>query len=365
MIAVRAHHGSTDAHLDTIPVPEPGTDDVLVKVAAAGITPGMLRVLEAGYFRHLPTTLGPEGAGTVVGVGRNVQQLNEGDRVRIHPNLNCRRCVYCGTDREMMCPELAIMGHGAFGRGRLPLYARYHDGALAEYIRAPWWLVERLPQSTSLEVGAKINHFATAARAIKCADLRPGATAVVTAATGSIGAATVKLAKNFGLARLILVGRDHERLQAVSSLAGEVAVDVVATHGLPGDWIENHGLTGVLGELLPSGADAVIDYTPSGPTAQQCTAALATGGTLVHLGSNSTPLGIPLHEIMIHCWRIVGMRGATRADGEDILELLRTGALVGDALITHRYKLAETRRAVQAIRARDSADPMWMVVAIP
>jgi len=110
MLAVRAHRGSLDAHLDEIPVPEPGPDDVLVKVAAAGVSAGMLRVLETGYFRYLPTTLGPDGAGTVTAVGSHVKQVKVGDRVRIHPNVNCRRCVYCRTDRDMMCPELAVMG---------------------------------------------------------------------------------------------------------------------------------------------------------------------------------------------------------------------------------------------------------------
>ena len=365
MLAVRAHRGSLDAHLDTIPIPEPGPDDVLVKVAAAGVSPGMLRVLEMGHFRYLPTTLGPDGAGTVTEVGSRVEHIHVGDRVRIHPNLNCRRCVYCRTDRDMMCPELAIMGHGAFGHGPLPLYARYHDGALAEYVRAPYWLVDRLPDQVSFEVGAKLNHFATAARAVKCADLRPGATIVITAATGSIGAATVRLAKTFGLAHVVLVGRNRKHLQAVSVLADEITTDTVATNDLPNDWPENNGLTRVLRELLPSGADAVIDYTPSGPTAQQCTGAISTGGTLVHLGGNNAPLTMSLQEIMINCLRIVGMRGATRTDSDEILALLKTGAVAGDALITHRYALSETDRAIQAIHARDSTDPMWMVVAIP
>jgi NADPH:quinone reductase-like Zn-dependent oxidoreductase len=87
----------------------------------------------------------------------------------------------------MMCPELAIMGHGAFGHGLLPMFARYHDGALAEYVRAPYRQVDRLPDSVSFEVAAKLSHFATAARAIKCADLGAGASVVVPAASGSIG----------------------------------------------------------------------------------------------------------------------------------------------------------------------------------
>jgi threonine dehydrogenase-like Zn-dependent dehydrogenase len=365
MLAVRAHRCSTDPHLDSIPIPEPGLDDVLVKVAAAGVSPGMLRVLEMGRFRYLPSTLGPEGAGTAVAIGSNVQHVSVGDRVRLHPSLNCRRCVYCRTDRDMMCPEQAIMGHGAFGIGPLSLYARYHDGALAEYVRAPYWQLDRLADCVSFEVGAKLSHFATAARAIKCADLRPGSTVVVTAATGSVGAATVRLAHTFGLAHLILVGRSREHLRAVRGLAQGIPTDIVATHELPPDWTTTSGLTRALRELLPSGADAVIDYTPSGPAAEQCIATMATGGTFVHLGGDDSPLSTPLREIMLNCWRVVGTRGSTRTDTDEILTLLASGALTGDALITHRYPLAETGRAFAAIRARDSDRPMWMVVATP
>ena len=365
MLAVRAHRGSPDPHLDTIPIPEPGPDDAVVKIAAAGVSPGMLRALKMGRFRYLPSTLGPEGAGTAVVVGSNVQQVSVGDRVWLHANLNCRKCIYCRTDRDMMCPELAIMGHGAFGKGPLPLYARYHDGALAEYVRVPYWQVGRLPELVSFEVGAKLGHFATAARAIKCADLRPGATVVITAATGSVGAATVRIAKTFGLARLILVGRNREHLDAVRGLAEGISTEIVATHKLANDWPANNGLTRALRELLPSGVDAVIDYTPSGPTAEQCIATMATGGTFVHLGANDSPLSQPLREIVVNCWRIVGTRGSTRTDTDEILTLLGSGALTGDALITHKYPLAETGHAFEAIRTRDSDHPMWMVVATP
>ena len=365
MLAVRAHQGSLEAHMDTIAIPEPGPDDVVVKVVAAGVSPGMMRVLELGRFHYLPTTLGPEGAGDVAATGADVRDVKVGDRVRLHANLNCRRCGYCRTDRDMMCPELAIMGHGGFGSGYMPMYAEYHDGALAEYVRAPYWQFDRLPDSVSFEVAAKLSHFATAARAIKCADLRPGASVVVTASTGSIGAATVRLAHTFGIAHLVLVGRNRERLATVGKLAEHTAIDVVATDDLPDGWEGGGALTESLRALLPSGADAVIDYTPTGPTVHQCTAALATGGALVHLGSNAAPLALPLQEVMMNCWRVVGMRGTTRSDCDQILRLMAGGALSGDALITHRFPLTATDEAFRTIRSRDSTEPMWMVVATP
>ncbi|MFV8052987.1 zinc-dependent alcohol dehydrogenase [Mycobacterium sp. 48b] len=364
MLAARAHPGSLEVHLDEIDVPDLGPDEVLVKVVAAGISPGMLRVLELGRFSHLPSTLGPDGAGTVVAAGTGVDTVKVGERVRIHPNLNCRNCVYCRSDRDMMCPRLAIMGHGAFGDGPLPLYARYHDGALAEYVRVPYWLVDLLPDRVSFEVGAKVNHLATAARALTCARIEPGATVILTAATGSIGAATVLLAHVFGIARLVLVGRSRQRLAAVSALACGVATDLIATDDLPSGWAAGKALSDVLKALLPDGADAVVDYTPTGPTVAQCAAALSTGGYLVHLGSN-TAAPWPLSTVMMNCWTIVGIRGATRNDSDYILALLGSGAMSADALITHRYPLYETPEAIRAMHQRGGDRPMWMVVAQP
>lgn len=365
MLAIRAHAGSAAAHLDEIDIPELGPDDVLVRVAAAGISPGTLRVLEMGRFSHLPSTLGPDGAGTVVAVGPRVETIQVGERVRLHPNLNCRNCTYCRSDRDMMCPHLGIMGHGAFGRGPLPMYARYHDGALAEYVRAPYWLIDRLPDDVSFEVGAKINHLATAARALCCARIAPGATIVVTAATGSIGAATVLLASTFGVARMILVGRSAPALRAVSTLSGGVSTDLVATENLPGGWTATGGLATAVHNLVPIGADAVIDYTPTGPTGEQCLTAMATGGVFVHLGSNTAPATWSMGTLMMNCWTVTGMRGATRTDSDRILAVLGSGAVNAEALITHRYPLRDSADAFAAQAARRRDTPMWMVVAQP
>ena len=139
MLALRAHRDSTVLHLEEIPVPEPGPLDVVVKVASAGLAPGMVRLLEMGAFKHLPTTLGHEAAGTITAVGSAVPDFGVSDRVRVHPNLNCGRCDYCRSDRDMMCRQQAMLGHAAFGDIALPLYDEYHNGGIAEYVRIPHW----------------------------------------------------------------------------------------------------------------------------------------------------------------------------------------------------------------------------------
>ena len=84
MLAARAHRGSAALVLEEIPIPEPGPLDVVVKVASAGLAPGMMRLLEMGAFKHLPTTLGHEAAGVVAAVGAAVTGIQLGQRVHVH-----------------------------------------------------------------------------------------------------------------------------------------------------------------------------------------------------------------------------------------------------------------------------------------
>ncbi|MFG1683207.1 hypothetical protein ACGFNP_23775 [Nonomuraea sp. NPDC049269] len=67
--------------------------------------------------------------------------------------------------------------------------------------------------------------------------------------------------------------------------------------------------------------------------------------------------------MMANCWRFVGTRGSTRADVHQVLDLLATGVLNAEELITHRFPLAEVDQAIAAIQ--DRREPIWMAVVIP
>jgi threonine dehydrogenase-like Zn-dependent dehydrogenase len=143
-----------------------------------------------------------------------------------------------------------------------------------------------------------------------------------------------------------------------------VPTGLVALDDLPEDWAARGALTGRLRELAPGGADAVIDFIPEGPAIGQAMAALATGGSLVHMGANATPLALPPVALMMRCWRFVTTRACTRNDTRAVLRLLETGALAFDELITHRFPLTDAIKAVDAIQQRVDK-PMWMTVVNP
>ncbi len=363
MLALQAHARTEALVLDDIPIPTPGPLDVIVKVVSAGIAPGIIRLLAMGGFNMLPTTLGHEAAGTVAEIGSEVKGFAVGDRVRMHPHLNCRNCRYCLSDREMMCTQQTVIGFASFHPVPTSLYAEYHNGGLAEYVRVPYWLLDPLAESISFDLAAKVHDLANAVRALKLADLPLGATLAITAPTGAMGTGSIKLAASFGVARLILIGRDGDRLRSAATLAGDIPTDVVTLTELDDDWETTDALPQRLRELAPQGVDAVLDYMPSGPVVGKVMAALATGGALVHMGANFAPLQVSAGVLMQNCARFIGTRACTRSDARQVLELLSSGQLVADDLLTHRFPLKDAIEAVDAIQRR--AEPMWMTVVNP
>lgn len=178
MLAARAYVGEERFRLEHVPIPTLADGEVLVQVRAAGMTHGLLSLWHSGRTQLLPGVLGHEGAGVVVEVGPNVTRWQPGDRVRLHPTLSCRDCAYCRSDRETLCSTLAVIGHAIYTNAAMPLYERYHDGVLAEYLRVAEWSLDRLPDEVSFEVGARVHSLAIAFRALRKTDACHGDTLV-------------------------------------------------------------------------------------------------------------------------------------------------------------------------------------------
>lgn len=358
MLAARAHAGENRLRLETVPIPEPGPQDVLVRVAATGLGPGPVIWWQHGMTQPLPVTPGHEIAGTVAEAGSAAGAVRAGDRVRVHANLTCRDCVLCHTDREPLCARASILGGLVFGPEGVELNASYHDGGLAEYVKVPAWLLDPLPDSLPFPIAARAHDLGVANRALKLAAVEPGGTLVVLAATGAMGAATIRLAPLFGVARVVAVGRSRSRLERVRALDPGL-VDVVALEELPEGWAEQGVLAGAIRQAAPGGAQAVVDYLGDGRLAAAAALGLRNGGTLVLIGAGREPLALPTGLLMANGLRVVGSRSCTRRDAREVLELLRTGRVAIDDLVTHRVALTDVNRAVEELTAR--AEGAWLI----
>jgi threonine dehydrogenase-like Zn-dependent dehydrogenase len=358
MQALRAETVDSPFTLRTIPIPDVGPQDVLIKVASAGITPGVVKLLKRGLSR-VPSTLGHEGAGTVTAVGSEVPNLMIGDRVRLHATLSCRKCSYCKSLKEQMCGDAALIGFARFGK-ESELYNRYHDGTVAEYVRAPYWLVDILPENVSFDTGAKIHDIATALGVLKQANLASESTIILTGATGAMGSITLRLLSFFPVKRVIILGRSKERLETARSLTSIPTEVFVLPREQQEIAIGAFPLAAQLKAMAPEGIDSLIDYLPSGNILSQILPALRVGGTLVHIGGNESPLLLPLVFIMQNCWKITGGRANTREDVVQVLKWLKEGSLDIEDLFTHRFSLFDYQRAVDMLQSR--AETGWLSV---
>jgi threonine dehydrogenase-like Zn-dependent dehydrogenase len=360
MLAARAYEGALNLRLEDIERPTAGPGEVVVRIEVAGLANGMFQVWRHGMYPVLPRTLGHEGAGVVEEVN-GVTSVRVGDRVRIHPFFFCGHCEYCLSDREQYCSQASILGHLWFGPGGMEVYRRYIDGTLAEFVRVPAALVQPIPDSLSFEEGAKLHDAADALRATKVAQLSPGATVVITAATGVMGASLVRLAPLVGIGRIIAVGRSAERLALVQELAPGL-VETICTADLEG-WEQDSGLTAAIRHRIPEGPDVVFDFLEDGPGTWQAIASLRKNGTGVLMGANTAMPPIPTVGLMMNGWRIIGTRSCTRSDSRQVMSWIVGGQLEIKDLITHRFALKDISAA--EITVTERREPTWMVVVDP
>ncbi len=117
----------------TVPDPEIGDDDALMKVEATSICGSDVRILHHGNPRvSPPTIIGHETAGVIVKVGKNVVRVKEGDRVAIGADVPCGQCHWCRNGLGNNCEINYAMGY-------------QFPGAFAEYVKLPRLVLEEGP----------------------------------------------------------------------------------------------------------------------------------------------------------------------------------------------------------------------------
>ncbi|MFT4232631.1 MAG: alcohol dehydrogenase catalytic domain-containing protein [Leucobacter sp.] len=344
--------------LEEVPDPEPGPDDVVVQVVSAAVAAGTFLLLKTPAFPLFPTILGHEIAGEVVEVGSAVDPGLLGKRVRVHPLLGCGSCEYCAADDEMLCREHSMMGHAVFGPDALKHYRRYHNGGLAEKVLVPRGNIDVLPDRIGFDVAAKIHDIANAYRALTKAELVPGSTIVVTAATGAMGTSVIALAPCFGVSRIIAVGRTAERLEEVRQLDPDRVRTVVL-----GDDDAPEAVVGSVRAIAPDGVHAVIDFLPGGPGLAKLFGSIRAGGRIVHMGMSKEPLLIPQIAMAVNCISFVGTRSCTRADVQQVMRIVEAEPERFERLITHRFPLSEVGAARRIFESR--SEPVWLAVIHP
>jgi NADPH:quinone reductase len=310
-IQIQSHGDLEVLRVKTLPDPDPGVDELLVRIKASAVNPldGIIRTGEFPIAKEPPLILGEEAAGVVE---RNEGGFRAGDRV----------IVYGG-------------GWGVF-----------RAGTWAELVAAPASSLRRLPDEVSFEEGAALTNVGvTAYGALRTAGLKAHETLVVLGATGGVGSAGVQIGKAIG-ARVIAVAstaRKAERLQAMG------ADHVVALSDGPLAE-QSYKLTD------GKGADVVLD-TVGGDLTGQALSGLASFGRLVHLGySAGTTLTIDSLDLISKPSTINGFNiflvpeERSAKDADEVIALAAQGKY--RAVVDKTFPMSEVAEATRYLDAR-------------
>jgi L-iditol 2-dehydrogenase len=186
------YRGIDDVRVETVPVPEIGAGEVLVKIHTCGICGTDLKKIHTGSH-SAPRIFGHEMSGTIVKTGDGVSGFTVGDRVMAYHHIPCGECYYCRKQTFAQCEAYKKVGCTA---GFEP-----SGGGFAEYIRVMDWIVRKglvkIPDGVPFEQAAFIEPVNTCYKAIQLLNLKSDETVLVIG-QGPIGILLAALAKKTG-----------------------------------------------------------------------------------------------------------------------------------------------------------------------
>jgi len=187
MKAIRIHQsgGAEVLKFEDAPMPTPGPNEALIKIAASGVNFIDVYFREGLYKAALPFTLGNEAAGVVESVGAQVAEVKAGDRVAFTTTLGC----------------------------------------YAEYVVVPAWRLVPLPNGISFESGAAVMLQGMTAHYLSHSTfpLKTGHTCLIHAAAGGLGSLLIQMAKRLG-ARVIGTASTEEKAQLAKAAGADEVI---------------------------------------------------------------------------------------------------------------------------------------------
>jgi L-iditol 2-dehydrogenase len=329
------YRGVNDLRLETVPVPEIGPGELLVKVATCGVCGTDLKKIHTGSH-SAPRIFGHEMAGTIVRAGTGAAGFTVGERVVVHHHVPCGECYYCRKQTFAQCAVYKKVGATA---GFEP-----SGGGFAEYIRVMDWIVAnrgvvRIPAGVPFEQAAFLEPVNTVLKAVKLLNLSADETVLVIG-QGPIGVMLAALARRTG-ARVLTSDLYPERHAIAANFGLNDPIDAGRENVLEKAFAATDG----------RGADAVILAVGGTALIQTAMDAVRPGGKVMlfaqtqHEKANFDPGAVCMDEKTL-----LGSYSASAAILDEVTDLVfgdyRNGFDLTQ-LISHRFPL---ERAVEAIK---------------
>lgn len=201
--------------IEDVPVPQPGPDEVLVKVKACGVCHTDLHAASGDWpVKPVPPFIpGHEVAGIVAALGSGVKNLKVGDAVGVAwLHDACMSCEYCETGWETLCEHQHNTGYSV-------------NGGFAEYVIASAAFAAKLPATVDFAAIAPILCAGvTTYKGLKETEAKPGEWVVISG-VGGLGHVAIQYAKAMGL-KVVAVDIAEDKLALAREAGADLAVNV-------------------------------------------------------------------------------------------------------------------------------------------
>jgi L-iditol 2-dehydrogenase len=319
-----------DLRVEDRAIPEPGTREVLVEIAAVGVCGSDIHYYEHGrigsFVVREPMVLGHESSGRVVALGPGTSKHAVGDRVALEPGVPCGSCRECRAGRYNLCRDVRFFATPPV------------DGAFANYVTIHEDFAFALPESVSDQAGALMEPLSVGVWACQKANVGAGDRVLVTGA-GPIGLLALQAARAFGATDVTIADVNAHRL-ALAERTGATRTINVAETPLDDSDIE---------------VDALIECSGHPVSLKAGIAALRPAGTAVLVGMGPGEEGVvPLSLIQNReLWLTGTFRYANTYP--TAIALAADGRVDLDAIITGHYGLEDAEAALRAGREDQTA----------
>jgi L-iditol 2-dehydrogenase len=329
-------HAAQDIRMHEAPVPTPGPDEVVVKIARVGICGSDLHAYHNKHpFIELPVVPGHEFCGTVAAVGEHVKDIQQGQRVTVEPSLVCGKCYNCLHGRYNICEQLQVIGCQTVG-------------AMADYLAVPAAKIMALPDTVSFDQATLIEPLAVGVHAVRVGGVQQG-TKVLVLGAGTIGLMTLQAAKAAGGNPVVITDTRAERLDLARQLGADEAVNPLE----PGF---EQRVKQIFGH---DGPDVIIECVGAAATVKDAIAVARKGTRIVIAGVFDSDVPVPLGLVQDRELEIVGTLMYAGDDFQTALDLLAAGQAKAEPLITHRFPLDQ---AAEAFATADSREGVLKVL---
>ena len=317
--------GDNAMTLTDIAAPEPGPEDVVIRVRATGIC-GSDLLMNADKTEPDAIPFGHEVAGEIVEVGDRVENGLLGQRVAVETighGLACAQCWYCRQGQFRQCLNKAENEGGGF----------------AEFMKRRAIGCYPLPDGMSWEAGALVEPLAVSVHGVRRGQMQGGETVVVLGA-GNIGLTTVAAARALGAGRIFVTARHAQQ--------GELAKCLGADEILPP---EGAALREAVEAVTDGrGADLTLETVGgrNGDTLEQAIDVTRMQGRIVILGGFRRPITLdwlpPLLKeqaiVFSSCYGILN----GQHDYELAIDMLDAGRTALQPMVTHVFPLDEIQQ---------------------